>query len=103
MPSITFKPAESPVPCTEGETVFAVAQRAGVAIETACVGKGTCGLCRVKIIDGADHLEPFNELEEKHLGNVYYITKVRLSCQCVVTGGSVVVEPAPKRRRPKKR
>jgi hypothetical protein len=46
-----------------------------------CAGKATCGLCRVKIVGGAALLSPFNADERKHLGNVYFITKQRLSCQ----------------------
>jgi 2Fe-2S ferredoxin len=63
------------------------------------VGKATCGLCRVKIVAGEEFLSPFNALERKHLGNVYFITKERLSCQARVTGGDIVVEvPPPKIR-----
>ena len=47
-------------------------------------GKATCGLCRVKILAGEDALSPFNAAERKHLGNVYFITKTRLSCQAKV-------------------
>jgi hypothetical protein len=37
-------------------------------------------------------LSPLGEVEKKQLGNVYFITKLRLSCQACVTGGDVVVE-----------
>jgi ferredoxin len=70
-----------------------------VAIETACVGKGNCGLCRVRIVAGEEALNPYTDEELKHLGNVYYLTKVRLSCRVVPLGGDVVVELAPRRRR----
>jgi uncharacterized 2Fe-2S/4Fe-4S cluster protein (DUF4445 family) len=103
MPTITFMPQGVEAPCDDGETVFSVGQRAGVAIETACVGKATCGLCRVRILAGEEHLNEFTDDEEKHLGNVYYLTKVRLSCQSVVSGGDVVVELAPKRKKKKKK
>ncbi|HLL21654.1 MAG TPA: 2Fe-2S iron-sulfur cluster-binding protein, partial [Kofleriaceae bacterium] len=66
----------------------------------ACVGKGTCGLCRVKIVAGAEHLNPFTDEERKHLGNVYHITKVRLACRCKVTGGDVTCEVV-RRRKPR--
>ena len=96
MPRITFLPADLTAECTDGETVFEVGRRHGVAIETACVGKATCGLCRIKILAGEEHLSPQNDDERKHLGNVYFITKVRLSCQTVVRGGDVTVELAPR-------
>lgn len=92
MPRVRFLPDDVTVECAVGDTVFDVGRAAGVAIDTACVGKATCGQCRVRIVDGAEHLPPFNDDERRHLGNVYFITKVRLSCQCVVGDGDVTVE-----------
>jgi 2Fe-2S ferredoxin len=91
--SVTFQPAGRRVECADGDSVFEVARRAGIEITTACVGKATCGLCRVKILDGEAHLTPLNAAEKKHLGNVYFITKVRLSCQTRVSGDVVVEVP----------
>ena len=93
MASVTFMPLAQRIECADGDSVFAVARRAGVPISTACVGKATCGLCRVKILDGEAHLSPFNASERKHLGNVYFITKVRLACQACVSGDVVVDVP----------
>jgi ferredoxin len=89
-------PADVRVACEDGESLFAVARRAGVPVSTACIGKATCGLCRMKILTGAEHLSPFNQDERKHLGNVYFINKVRLSCQARVAGGDVSVEVPPR-------
>ena len=72
--------------------MFHVAQKAKLAITTACNAKATCGLCRVKVISGEAHLTPINDAEKKHLGNVYFITRQRLSCQARISGGDVVVE-----------
>ena len=94
MPKICFRTSatddeskanESPanfLECPVDSTIFEVAQANGVAVETACVGRGTCGLCRVEILEGEDALSPFTDTETKHLGNVYFITHERLSCQC---------------------
>lgn len=93
MPAVTFLPAGTQVPCAVGESVFEIARRAGVAVTTACVGKANCGLCRVKVVAGEAHLSPFNAAEKKHLGNVYYINKLRLSCQArLLDDGDVTVE-----------
>jgi 2Fe-2S ferredoxin len=91
MPRVTFLPFDTTVECNDGESVFDAARRANVPIPTACVGKATCGLCRVKIMSGAEHLPPMNREEQKHLGNTYFITRLRLSCQSVVRGGDVTV------------
>jgi hypothetical protein len=49
----------------------------------------------VKVVSGEQHLTPFNAAERKHLGNVYFITKLRLSCQARIrddaADGDVVV------------
>jgi ferredoxin len=92
LPSGTSLPAGTRVDCAAGESVFEVARRAGINVTTACVGKATCGLCRVKVIAGEEHLSPFNSAERKHLGNVYFINKLRLSCQARLAEGDVVVE-----------
>jgi uncharacterized 2Fe-2S/4Fe-4S cluster protein (DUF4445 family) len=95
MPKITYLPMNITVDCADGESVFEVGRRHGIAIDTACVGKATCGRCRVKIVAGAEFLPEFNDDEKKHLGNVYWLTRVRLSCQSVVHGGDVTVEVPP--------
>jgi 2Fe-2S ferredoxin len=100
MASITFEPRHLTVSCADGESVFEVARRSGVPVATACVAKATCGLCRVKVLAGEQHLSTFNAGERKHLGNVYFITKERLSCQARVSGGDVVVEVPPLTRLP---
>ena len=97
--SVRFLPDDVTATCEPGETVFEVGRREGIAIDTACVGQATCGLCRVRVVEGEDNLSGVNAREEHHLGNVYYLTKVRLSCQAVVQGGDVTVELAPKRAR----
>ena len=100
---MTFLPFGATVSATPGESVFEAGRRAGVPIPTACVGRATCGLCRVKIISGEQHLSPMTDDEKKHLGNTYFITKLRLSCRAKVDGGDVTVKlpdapPAPSRR-----
>ncbi len=93
MPKITYLPLGIVAECSDGETVFAVAQRAKVPIPTACAGKASCGLCRVKIVAGEQSLPPIGREETKHLGNTYFITKLRLSCQARVHGDVTVALP----------
>jgi ferredoxin len=80
-----------------GTSLFDAGAKLAAGIDTACVGKGTCGLCRIKIVDGAQHLNPFTDEERKHLGNVYHITKVRLACRSLVAG-DVAIEIVRKKR-----
>jgi len=100
MPTVTIRRAEGDVvvEVREGESIFDAGAKASAGIDTACVGKGTCGLCRVKIIAGAESLPPYTDEERKHLGNVYHLTKVRLSCRCKLVA-DVTVEIVRKRTR----
>jgi ferredoxin len=100
MPRVTIARGEGEpviVEVAEGSTLFDAGAKAGAGIDTACVGKGTCGLCRVRIVAGAEHLNPYTDEEKKHLGNVYHLTKVRLSCRCRIAG-DVAIELVRKRK-----
>lgn len=81
-----------------GSTLFEAGARMSAAIDTACVGKGTCGLCRVKIVAGAEHLNPYTDEERKHLGNVYHLTKVRLACRSKLADGEVTIQVVRKKK-----
>jgi ferredoxin, 2Fe-2S len=101
MPRITIITGEGEptvVEAPEGSTLFEAGAKIAAGIDTACVGKGTCGLCRVKIIAGADQLNAFTDEEKKHLGNVYHLTKVRLSCRSRIAG-DVTIEVVRKRKK----
>jgi ferredoxin, 2Fe-2S len=89
MPSVTIVlPDAEPVvvDAPEGSTLFEAGAKVAAGIDTACVGKGTCGLCRVKVVAGAENLNAYTDEERKHLGNVYHLTKVRLSCRSTING-----------------
>ena len=99
MPKITIvsdPPLE--VDVAPDSTLFEAGAKVSAGIDTSCVGKGTCGLCRVKIVAGAEHLNAFTDEERKHLGNVYHITKVRLACRCKVSG-DVTIEVVRRKQR----
>src|SRR5687767_14369697 len=101
MPIVTIQAPDAEPKVVEvpaGTTLFEAGAKLAAGIDTACVGKGTCGLCRVKIVAGAEHLNPFTDEERKHLGNVYHLTKVRLSCRTVLTG-DVTIEVVRKKKK----
>jgi 2Fe-2S ferredoxin len=93
VPRVTFEPIGITVDCADGESVFACARRNNIPVPTACAGKATCGLCRVKIVAGEGNVTPINRDEQKHLVNTYFITKLRLSCQLLPTGDLTVKLP----------
>jgi 2Fe-2S ferredoxin len=103
MPKVRFLPSDLCVEAQPGQTIFELGWKQDTALQSACVGKGTCGLCRVVIRSGEDQLSPYNEVEDKHLGNLYHLTKIRLSCQCTIVdrgdaAEEIVVEIKPKRK-----
>jgi ferredoxin len=100
VPRVTIQGLGEPVvvEVADGTTLFEAGARAAAGIETACVGKGTCGLCRVKIVAGTEHLTPYSDEERKHLGNVYHLTRVRLACRSRLTGGDVAIEIVRRRK-----
>ncbi len=103
MPIVRFEPSHLRVEGAAGESLFQIGRRHGVPIATACAGKANCGLCKVKIVAGEALLTPFCADERKHLGNVYFLTKERLSCQARLReageGEEIVVELPPPRIR----
>jgi len=63
------------------KSLFEIGRSAGAPLETACVGKGTCGLCRIKVTAGAAVLSAVTEVEIRHIGNMSHLTGLRLACQ----------------------
>lgn len=101
---VLFAPADTaaapaPVQAPLGSTLFDAGAAASAGIDTACVGKGTCGLCRVKVLRGAELLSPYSDEELRHLGNLYHLTKVRLACRARLTADEGEVEVAVVRKR----
>ncbi len=50
--SLRFTHLEHAVPVASGDTVFQSARRNGVRLVGACGGRGTCGTCSVRVIEG---------------------------------------------------
>lgn len=61
-------------------------KKAGLHIKSSCGGYASCGDCVVKIREGVDHLGPQEFKELNLLGNIFHITKERLSCQTKISG-----------------
>ena len=68
----------------------APARRQGVLIKSACGGVAQCRRCVVKIISGEEKLNRVEFEERQLLGNVFYITRERLSCQLKCHGNITI-------------
>ena len=86
---VTYLPSGKAVRVPEGTTLFNAAHWAGLPIESTCGGRGTCGKCSVKVLEGeadlslADHRHLPDKIEDGW----------RLSCQCTITGPMTVEVP----------
>ena len=76
------------IECNAGDNLLELARRANVAIDAPCSGNGSCGKCRVKLIEG--ELETF---ASRHITAEEYEAGWRLSCNCKVASDCVVFVP----------
>lgn len=53
MPTVTFQPSGASFPVPLGANLLEVCHQAGLSLPAACGGKGLCGKCRVRILEGA--------------------------------------------------
>jgi uncharacterized 2Fe-2S/4Fe-4S cluster protein (DUF4445 family) len=49
---VTFYPSERKISVDEGENLLQAAMEAGIHINASCGGSGTCGKCKVKVLNG---------------------------------------------------
>ncbi len=104
VPTVTFLPSGLSIEVKEGTTVFNAAAKVEVPIASQCGGRCACALCRVTVVQGEALLSPVRWEEEQHMGNCFYLTRERLSCQLQVFGDVVVEVAEPERRdKPKSR
>ena len=76
------------IECNAGDNLLEVARRANVAIDAPCSGNGSCGKCRVKLLEGAVESHP-----SRHISDEEYSDGWRLSCCSKVTGDCTVFVP----------
>ncbi len=86
MSKVTLWPSGKVIEVSSDKCLLEQLQSAEVVINSECGGHASCGKCVVKIHTGEAHLSPPEFKELKLLGNVFHLTKERLSCQTNVTG-----------------
>jgi len=64
-----------------GQTLLAVLQDAGISVPAACGGKGACGYCKVRVIEGGGPVLP---TETPFLSRRELTDGLRLACQVKV-------------------
>ena len=91
MPKVVFQienanPVE--ITCNAGDNLLELARRANVAIDAPCSGNGSCGKCRVKLVEGEVETIP-----SRHITQEEFEAGWRLSCNCKVIGDCTVFVP----------
>ena len=80
--------AEVAVECNIGDNLLELARRANVAIDAPCSGNGSCGKCRVKLVEGE-----VETIQSRHISQEEFEAGWRLSCNCKVVGDCTVFVP----------
>ncbi|WKY48763.1 ASKHA domain-containing protein [Eubacteriaceae bacterium ES3] len=88
---IVFKPDEKSVTFSDSINLLEAASQAGVLINAACHGAGTCGKCKVQIIDG--NLPELSQSEKKALTVEEVEAGFRLACKLMVSSDLTVLVP----------
>jgi len=88
--AIRFLPSETVTNAPEGTTIFNAANWMGLAIDSTCGGRGTCGKCKVRVIQGS---APIREADRKFLTESELHDGWRLSCRAVLHSDCVVEVP----------
>lgn len=89
MPKIEFIPSNRKVTGRKGETIFNIAREAGVHLNSSCNGLGTCGKCKVRVVEGEVLETPSSYKLAPELRDKNY----RLACQIKVTGDCKILVP----------
>jgi uncharacterized 2Fe-2S/4Fe-4S cluster protein (DUF4445 family) len=88
---VLFAPSLKEITGKEGTTILDLAREAGVYIDSQCNGKGTCGKCRVRVLEG--ETSPFTLEELPFISNLEKDMGYRLACMTGIKGDANVLIP----------
>jgi len=86
---VHFKSEDLEVEVEEGMTFVDLCAEVDCDITFGC-RSGSCGTCRIKVIDGAEHLTPMKAEERDFLSGFGAAKGERLACQCAINGDCVI-------------
>src|SRR3989442_6337640 len=75
---VTYQPFERTTRVPPGTTLFSAAPRIGLPIDSTCGGRGTCGKCKVRVLQGATEV---TTADHRQLRKDEVDSGWRLSCQ----------------------
>lgn len=86
MVQIKIMPQNVQVEVDPEKDLFTQLKARGFHINSTCGGCASCGRCIITVVEGESNLNEIPFEERQLLGNVFHITKERLSCQTKATG-----------------
>ncbi|MDZ7262883.1 MAG: ASKHA domain-containing protein, partial [candidate division KSB1 bacterium] len=78
---VRFEPSGRIVPVLPGTSLLTASERAGFRLPSICGGQGTCGKCKVRILQGTSS---FTSLEQESLSSEERQQGIHLACQTLV-------------------
>ncbi|HQM81932.1 MAG TPA: ASKHA domain-containing protein [Syntrophorhabdaceae bacterium] len=88
---VLFLPSSKEITAKEGSTILDIAREAGVYINSQCNGRGSCGKCRVQIMEG--EAGPFTHEESDLIRNLEKEFGYRLACKARIASDVKVLLP----------
>ncbi len=91
MHKVTFKSISSgdlTVSAAYGDNLLETARNAGIPIDAPCSGAGTCGKCKVQLVEGS-----LNSEMNRHIKESEYSQGYRLACCSTVSADAVILVP----------
>jgi uncharacterized 2Fe-2S/4Fe-4S cluster protein (DUF4445 family) len=88
---VLFAPSLKEVSGKPRDSILEIAREAGVFVDSQCNGKGTCGKCRVRVIEG--EVNPFTQEESRFISEVDQENGYRLACLTRLSGDVTVLVP----------
>jgi uncharacterized 2Fe-2S/4Fe-4S cluster protein (DUF4445 family) len=88
---LLFAPAMKEITVEEGRTILDGAREAGVFIDSQCGGRGKCGKCRVRVVEGT--AGAFSAEEAEFIGAAAKDQGYRLSCKAGAAGNLTILVP----------
>lgn len=89
---VRFQPSGRETRVAPGTTLLEAAHWAGTSVDSTCGGYGTCGLCRVRVVEGR---VPTSPEDLQHISEDELADGWRLACRAELDGDVTCLVPAP--------
>jgi ferredoxin, 2Fe-2S len=90
MPHVRFVPLGKDVEVRNGGTILAAANRCQAPVGQSCSGEGVCGLCKVTVLEGIEHLAPPADREKRLMQEKEFQPDERAACLARIQGDITV-------------